>query len=124
MAPRTFSTCARQRLYTFARRLATPFTDSRRRRFLTEMIPGLVIANHVHLSKIARAIGHGIEEVHAAELRCSINSFTRVRRSSWPPDDTGGTPISMPLPRGKKSLSYPLETSADWMNGPTRGGAG
>jgi hypothetical protein len=66
MAPRTFSTCARQRLYTFARKLATPFTDSRRRRFLTEMIPGLVIANHVHLSKIAHAIGHGIENVHAA----------------------------------------------------------
>jgi NAD(P)-dependent dehydrogenase (short-subunit alcohol dehydrogenase family) len=25
-------------------------------------------------------------------LRCSINSFTRARRSSWPPDDTGGNP--------------------------------
>lgn len=71
MAPRTFSTCARQRLYTFARSLATPFTDSRRRRFLTDMIPGLVIANHVHLSKIARAVGHGIEDVHAAEKRLS-----------------------------------------------------
>jgi len=36
MAPRTFSTRVRQRLYTFARRLATPFTDSRRRRFLAD----------------------------------------------------------------------------------------
>lgn len=71
MAPRTFSTCARQRLYTFARQLATPFPDSRRRRFLTDMIPGLVIANHVHLSKIARASGRGIEDVHAAEKRLS-----------------------------------------------------
>lgn len=71
MAPRTFSTCARQRLYTFARQRATPFTDSRRRRFLTDMIPGLVIANHVHLSKIARATGHGLEDVHAAEKRLS-----------------------------------------------------
>ena len=71
MAPRTFSTCARQRLYTFARRLATPFTDSRRRRFLTDMVPGLVIANHVHLSKVARAGGRGTENVHAAEKRLS-----------------------------------------------------
>ena len=51
MAPRTFSARVRQRLYTFARRLATPFADSRRRRFLTDMVPGLVIANHVHLRK-------------------------------------------------------------------------
>jgi hypothetical protein len=71
MAPRTFSTCARQRLYTFAPRLATPFTDSRRRRFLTDMIPGLVIANHVHLSKVAPDAGHGSEDVHAAEKRLS-----------------------------------------------------
>jgi hypothetical protein len=69
MAPRNFSTCARQRLYTFARQLATPFTDSRRQRFLTDMIPGLIIANHVHLSKIARASGHGLEDVHVAEKR-------------------------------------------------------
>src|SRR5215469_2523255 len=71
MAPRTFSTRVRQRLYTFARRLATPFTDSRRRRFLADMIPGLVIANHVHLSKVARATGHGVEDVHSAEKRLS-----------------------------------------------------
>jgi hypothetical protein len=71
MAPRTFSTCARQRLDTFARRLATPFTDSRRRRFLTDRVPGLVIANHVHLSKVARAVGHGSENVHATEKRLS-----------------------------------------------------
>jgi len=71
MAARSFSTCARQRLYTFARRLATPFTDSRRRRFLADMIPGLVIANHVHLSKVARAVGRGIDDVHAAEKRLS-----------------------------------------------------
>jgi len=35
------------------------------------MVPGLVIANHVHLSKIARAIGRGTENVHAAEKRLS-----------------------------------------------------
>jgi hypothetical protein len=71
MAPRSFSTCTRRRLYTFAQRLATPFTDSRRRRFLTDMIPGLVLANHVHLSKVARAVGQGCEDVHAAEKRLS-----------------------------------------------------
>ena len=33
----------RRRLYGFARRLARPFADSRRRAFLQDMIPGLVI---------------------------------------------------------------------------------
>jgi hypothetical protein len=56
-------------LYTFARRLAHPFSDSRRRRFLTDRIPGLVIANHVHLTKGARA--SGAPNLHAALKRLS-----------------------------------------------------
>jgi len=71
MASRTLSVAVRQRLYRFARNLASPFTDSRRRRFLTDMIPGLVVANHVHLSAIARAVSDGTSSVHADEKRLS-----------------------------------------------------
>jgi hypothetical protein len=35
------------------------------------MVAGLVIANHVHLSKVARAIGTGCEDVHGPEKRLS-----------------------------------------------------
>jgi hypothetical protein len=65
------TTSIRQRLYTFARRLASPFTDSRRRRFLTDMVVGLVVAGHVHLTKIARALTRGRGNIHAAEKRLS-----------------------------------------------------
>jgi len=71
MAPANLSTLIRKRLYTFARRLASPFTDSRRQRFVRDMVGGLVIANHVHLSKIARAIGPGGDDIHSAEKRLS-----------------------------------------------------
>jgi hypothetical protein len=71
MAPCSLSTLTRKRLYTFARQLARPFSDSRRRRFLHDMITGLVSANHVHLSKIARAAGKGCENIHSAEKRLS-----------------------------------------------------
>ena len=56
MARRSLPAVIRQRLYAFARGLATPFTDSRRHRFLHDMIPGLVIANHVLLTEVARAL--------------------------------------------------------------------
>ena len=71
MAARTLCAAIRRRLYGFARDLATPFPDSRRARFVEEMVAGLVIANHVHLSKVARAVGRGSENVHAAEKRLS-----------------------------------------------------
>jgi hypothetical protein len=71
MATRTFSVAVRQRLHTFARNLATPFSDSRRQRFLMDMIPGLVIANHVHLAAIARAVSNGRGDVPAVEKRLS-----------------------------------------------------
>jgi DDE family transposase len=61
----------RRRLYGFARRVASLVSDSRRQRFLEEMITGLVIGGHVHLSKIARAAGRGDEDIHAAEKRLS-----------------------------------------------------
>src|SRR5262245_57129105 len=69
MARSSLSPLIRKRLYTFARRLASPFADSRRRRFLTDMFAGLVIANHVHLSKVARAVSAGTGDIHAAEKR-------------------------------------------------------
>jgi len=61
----------RRRLYGFARRVASLVSDSRRQRFLEEMVTGLVIGGHVHLSKIARAAGRGDEDIHAAEKRLS-----------------------------------------------------
>lgn len=61
----------RRRLYGFADRVARLVSDSRRQRFLKEMVTGLVIAGHVHLSKIARAAGRGDEDIHAEEKRLS-----------------------------------------------------
>lgn len=61
----------RRRLCVFARRVARSVSDSRRQRFLEEMVRGLVIGGHVHLSKIARAAGRGDEDIHAAEKRLS-----------------------------------------------------
>ena len=61
----------RRRLYTFARGLARPFSDSRRRGFIQDMIPGLLISGHVHLSKIARAISPGNADIHGVEKRLS-----------------------------------------------------
>ena len=63
----------RRRLYAFGRQAARPFSDSRRQRFLEEMIPGLVIGGHVHLTKVARAISDGREDIHAVEKRLSRN---------------------------------------------------
>ena len=71
MARTPLPTLIRRRLYTFARRLDSPFTDSRRRRFVQDLIPGLVSANHVHLTKVARAIGDGTEDIHGVEKRLS-----------------------------------------------------
>ena len=61
----------RRRLYAFAGRVARWVGDSRRQRFLQEMIAGLVIGGHVHLTKVARAVGSGTTNVHAAEKRLS-----------------------------------------------------
>ena len=61
----------RRRLYGFARRLASPFRDSRRRRFIEDMIPGILISGHVHLTKVARAISRGDADIHGVEKRLS-----------------------------------------------------
>ncbi len=61
----------RRRLYGFARRVARGVSDSRRQRFIREMVVGLVLASHVHLTKVARAIGSGGNSVHADEKRLS-----------------------------------------------------
>ena len=44
MARARMTTIVRRRLYAFARRLARPFHDSRRRAFLQDMVCGLVTA--------------------------------------------------------------------------------
>jgi hypothetical protein len=61
----------RRRLYGFARHMGRVVSDSQRQRFLIEMIMGLVIGGHVHLTKIARAIGSGVNSVHSDEKRLS-----------------------------------------------------
>jgi len=61
----------RRRLYGFAGRVASSVSDSRRQRFLQQMVTGLVIGGHVHLTKIARAAGTGNDDVHAVEKRLS-----------------------------------------------------
>lgn len=71
MATNGMSKEIRRRLYTFARRLASPFSDSRRRSFVQDMIPGLLISGHVHLTKVARAIRPGHANIHSVEKRLS-----------------------------------------------------
>ena len=58
----------RRRLYSFGRKVASPFSASRRRRFLEDMIPGLAISGHVHLTKVARAISGGDTDIHDDRL--------------------------------------------------------
>jgi hypothetical protein len=71
MAGTALTTAVRRRLYTFAAALARPFTDSRRRDFVTDMLTGLVVAGHVHLTAVARALSRGAGNTHAAEKRLS-----------------------------------------------------
>jgi hypothetical protein len=71
MAGTPLTTAIRRRLYTFADGIARPFSDSRRRRFLTDMLAGLVTAGHVHLTAIARGVSNGAGNIHAAEKRLS-----------------------------------------------------
>jgi len=69
MAGNGLPTEMRRRLYAFARGIASPFPDARRRRFLRDRIPGLLISGHVHLRKGARAISPGDADSHGAEKR-------------------------------------------------------
>jgi hypothetical protein len=71
MAGSAPTTAIRRRLSTFAAGVARPFPDSRRRRFVTDMIRGLVVGGHVHLTAIARALPGGGEHLHATEKRLS-----------------------------------------------------
>lgn len=71
MAGTPLTTAIRKRLSTFAAGVARPFTDSRRRGFLTDMLTGLVAGGHVHLTAVARATHRGPANIHAAEKRLS-----------------------------------------------------
>lgn len=73
MAGPALTTAIRSRLSTFAAGVARPFTDSRRHRFVTQMITGLVAGGHVHLTAIARATHRGDANVHGTEKRLSRN---------------------------------------------------
>jgi hypothetical protein len=71
MAGTALTTDIRRRLSTFAAGVARPFTDSRRRRFVAQMITGLVAGGHVHLTKVARATHRGEANIHATQKRLS-----------------------------------------------------
>lgn len=73
MASTTLTTTIRNRLSTFAAGVARSFTDSRRRRFVTDMLNGLVAGGHVHLTEVARATHRGTANIHAVEKRLSRN---------------------------------------------------
>jgi hypothetical protein len=73
MADKGVSKEIRRRLYAFARGLARPFSDSRRRAFIEDIIPGLLISGHVHLSKVARAVSPGDADIHGVEKRLSLH---------------------------------------------------
>jgi len=66
-----FAKRARKALYGFARKVASLVSDSRRQRFLQEMVAGLVIGGHVHLSRVARAVGDGSNDIEVDEKRLS-----------------------------------------------------
>lgn len=71
MGSTTLTTAIRRRLSTFAAGVARPFTDSRRHRFVTQMVTGLVAGGHVHLTKVARATHRGEGHIHAAQKKLS-----------------------------------------------------
>ena len=71
MASRKLTTTIRHQLYSFAKKFASLFTDSRRRRFIQDMVVGLVAAGHVHLTAVARALSNGAGNLHATEKRLS-----------------------------------------------------
>jgi hypothetical protein len=71
MASTTLATAIRRRLSTFAAGVARPFTDSRRREFVTRMLTGLVASGHVHLTEVARANHRGAASIHAAQKKLS-----------------------------------------------------
>lgn len=73
MAGTSLTTAIRRRLYSFAGGLARSFSDSRRQRFVTDMVTGLAVAGHVHLTAVARANSRGAGNIHAAEKRLSRN---------------------------------------------------
>lgn len=71
MAGTTLTTTIRRRLYRFGGGIARLFADSRRQRFVSEMVTGLIGAGHVHLTAVARANSRGAGNIHAAEKRLS-----------------------------------------------------
>lgn len=71
MAGTAPTTIIRKRLSNFADGFARPFSDTRRHDFITQMIRGLVIGGHVHLTAIARAAPEPDVTLHAAEKKLS-----------------------------------------------------
>jgi hypothetical protein len=72
MASTALTTPIRRRLSPFAKGVARPFTDSRRRDFITDMLTGLVAAGHVP-SPPSRGGSAAGRQIRAAEKRLGRN---------------------------------------------------
>jgi len=118
MAPANLSTLIRKRLYPFARRLASPFTDSRRQRFVRDRVSGRVLANHVPLRKVARASGTGGDDLHAALSVLRGNEALRGTFGTVQPS-TSGVRVEPQRRRGSGS-TRPSQTSEQADHPPTR----
>ena len=94
MASTTLTTAIRRRLSTFAAGVARPFTDSRRRRFVTDMLTGLVAGGHVHLTAVARAThrGEGQHPRRREAAQPAPGQRALERRAHRPPSCSAGRP--------------------------------
>jgi hypothetical protein len=88
----------RRKLHGFTRKVARVMSDTRRQRFVEEMIVGVVVSGKVHLTEVARAASYGTVPVHAAQMRLSrhwVNSTTGISCGSalivagWPGTSAG-----------------------------------
>jgi hypothetical protein len=61
----------RRKLYVFTHKAATVMYDTRRQRFIQQMIFGVVVSVKVHLPEVVRPANFGTVHAHAAEKRLS-----------------------------------------------------
>lgn len=75
MAGTTLTTVIRRRFSTFAVGVARPYTDSRRRGFVTDMRTGLVAGRHVYLTAVSRAT-HRSGDNNRRSSTCCVSSVS------------------------------------------------
>jgi hypothetical protein len=57
----------RRKLYQFTRKVATVMSDTRRQRFVEEMIVGVVVGGKLYLTEVARTVNYDTVHVDAAQ---------------------------------------------------------